>query len=428
MLYLSFIKTLKPLIIWAILLVSLLQFTSGANAGEGPNVLMFGATLNDLKPDERKDLTEYNVIERPFIAMDKMKDLIKQVNPSKIIIRQPSGGIYEYSPNGSLRRQLQMQDATQNAQDKQKKGIGEPRQINTYGGNMAGNSMNGREVMLNNSPNPYIYGNSNQGQNTFPPYNAIPMGPLPVNTPIPYRERLMFGPYGSKVPVSQPYLPPCPPTMPQPMMSPNGYNQSQVFNPTPSGNFQRPLPPNLSIGMGQGNNMLASNNMNMQAPFPGANVPNYLYPGRSEYSYLPGEGEVLPKPGLSTGRQVVKQLASLAQNTAYPFWFDSYLTTDSNSLGSLTANTGTNAGFPALQFNANTTANSAIVLGQLFTTGLGVASTIADAGLDGVALRARRSEAVQQANGTPYYYYPDAAWSYYQALPYQPMQNSPVGY
>ena len=67
-----------------------------------------------------------------------------------------------------------------------------------------------------------------------------------------------------------------------------------------------------------------------QRPFPGANISNNWYPGKSEYSYLPGEGDVLLPPGITTTRKVIKQLAGLAQNNAYPFWFDNYLTTSSN--------------------------------------------------------------------------------------------------
>ena len=375
-------------------------------AGNGPNVLMFGLTINELSPDERKQLTEYNVIERPFISTDKMSALIKQASPVKVIIRQPSGGVYEYSPEGHLLRSVEMYDTKQAAMDKQRYCNGNP---STPGqGNEANKSKDNAEsnkkpdgnkdapVMIN-SPAVYVYGGQVMPQ--FPP------GMMNMNC-------MPFAGYG--------YLPCVPATpFPPPQFRPMG-------PPPPSFNSRPPIyrmnqqTPGLNGASGQ---MRMANNI--QAPFPGGEVPNYLYPGRSEYSYLPGEGEVRPKPELPQSRRIIKQLAGMAQNLTYPFWFDNYLVTDSSTLNALSSNTGTNAGFPPLSFSADTTANTATVLGQWLSTGIGVGANIIDTWLDGVYLRRNRETVRRQAEGTPYYYYPDAAWSYYQALPYQPLPSAP---
>jgi len=142
-----------------------------------------------------------------------------------------------------------------------------------------------------------------------------------------------------------------------------------------------------------------------EQPFPGANIPQYLYPGRSEYSYLPGEGynNTGAVNTISSGRLALRQFAGLVRNTTYPFWFESYLRTD-NSLSNL--DTSADFDFPVGSFDTNTTVSPASVTGQWINTGVGVGSTLLDAFLEKRELEARVRQIQSHRRGIPYYYYP----------------------
>ncbi len=327
-----------------------------SKANESSRVLMLGTTLNDLTESDRARFANYVVFERAYFPPDKMGDLIKQIKPSLVIIRQPSGGLYEYTPEGSLTRELSIQDPRQNLINKQQ---------------------------MQNFNNPVSMGQVQQ-MPLMPPMQMpvcctpmyMPMQPMQTNRP---PMQMNYG--GGMAPNMQ-------------MMLPNGGPQTRL------------MPSQMNMA-------------NVQRPFPGANVPTYLFPGKSEFSYLPGEGDVLPPPGISAARGFLKQAATIAQNNTFPLWFDSYLTTDTSTT------TASNAGFPTLRFSADTTSNAAVVGSQWMNTGIGLGAGLVDAYLDSVEIKARREAAHREALGTPYYYYPDYARTRYPSMPYQPLPTSP---
>ncbi len=329
------------------------------HAHEENKVLLLGLELKDLAPEERSRFAHYTILERPYLSGNLAQELVQQVKPEAVLIRQPSGGIYEYTANGSLVKQVDMQDSRQRMlSEQQNKSVNLPNFINSGMSPMAGQSFPVQ-----------ITGQMQIGGQV----NNMQMQMRPNSMPIKY-------------------------AMPNWQ---NSHNQQSVY-------------PNLQ------------NTQNMQRPFPGANVPLYLYPNTSEYSYLPGEGEFLPPPALSAFRQAIKQTSTLAQNTAYPFWFDSYLTTDSSTLNNFgSTSSGSVAGFPTLQFNANTTANGAVVASQWLGTGIGLGATLLDSALEGASLRSRRESAYRDSLGTAYYQYPQYARTSYPAMPNQPLPTSP---
>jgi hypothetical protein len=315
---------------------------------EGPNILLIGLSVNELAEDEREKLTEYTIMERPFLPAAKISKLAEQSSAQKVIVKQSSGLIYEYSSKGHLLKKLEGQDISNFAYNQQMK----PININNQ------SFQNSQNNNFNNHSS-----NNNYAQSQIPIYSHSP-------------------------------------SISPTISSPTIYNGGQMPTPTiDPAKFQR--------------------------PFPGANIYNNWYPGKSEYSYLPGEGDVLLPPGITTTRKVIKQLAGLAQNNAYPFWFDNYLTTSSNANSLLAGpNTGTNAGFPALEFSADTSSSAAVVGAQWFNSGIGIGATVLDAILSKRELELRRRQATEQANGTPNYVYPSQAYTVYPQMPYQPIPRN----
>lgn len=348
----SRLERTKIIISFFLLLACILCISHISKAHEEAKVLMLGLELKDLVSEERARFTHYEILQRPYLSDKLTQDLVKQVRPSAVLIRQPSGHAYEYSSNGSLIRQISLQDSRQNMlADQQNKAFYIPKLINSG------------------------------------------MSALERSTQIPVQITGQMQIGGQLNNVHQ-------------------FDSMRLVN-----NAHFPIKPTMPNW---------PQNSHHQQPFPGANVPIYLYPNKSEYSYLPGEGEFLPPPALSAFRQGIRQVSTLAQNTAYPFWFDSYLTTDANTLNNFgSTNSGSVAGFPTLQFNANTTANASVVASQWLGTGIGLGATVLDAALEGSELRSRREAAYRESLGTAYYQYPQYARTAYPSMPIRPLPTSP---
>lgn len=408
-------------------------FTLSNLAGEGPNVLLIGAELKDLEKNEREKLTHYTLVERPFMSADKVKDLVKQTKPAKVIIRQSSGGIYEYKPDGTLIGEVGFNNMKRQEflDERQNKPLNVPKKIKES--NMppqmnAGMTypvqINGQMTILPSGESNIsaaqmrFQGNTEQmhqtegmtGRSRMNNYPQTQRGYAPI---MPQRRPMIYQNQQSGASMRN-----CSPGN-QPMMAHN--NMPQSF---PSEAYRGVAP--FQAGMNSPKRIVPPNiSRNSQRPMPGENVPPYLFPGGAQYTYLPGEGDALPPPGYSLARQTLKQAATLVQNNAYPFWFDNYLTTDTSFA---TSQAGTDAGFPNLRFNANSTANFAVVGSQLLGVGTGLAATVTDSLLEGAELKARREAAEAYARGTANYYYPDAARTSYPALPYQPIPAIPYYY
>jgi hypothetical protein len=359
----------KVILCLFILLACLAGIIRVANAAETPTVLMFGLELKDLDFAERQRFAHYTVLERSYMNPNMVKDIVKQAKPVSVIIRQPSGGAYEYSADGTLVKQVTLIDPRQNVIAEQRQGVN----------------------------NPQFMGQGSLGSMTLSPGMQVP---IQING------QMQIGYPNGQISTMQPVF--GQQQTPPPLVVKDMVNYGSGCPGCPPNLMQRPP-------------QMASYNPNnsIVQPFPGANVPNNWYPGTSMYSYLPGEGDVLPPPAISTARQALKQAASAAQNNSYPFWFDSYLTTDTSNLNSINTSS-----IPSLQFSSNTTSNPAIVGGQWIGTGIGIGSTLLDTYLEGAELKARREGAMREAYGTPNYYYPDAAYTRYQSLPYQLLPNS----
>ncbi len=323
-------------------------FSSLACLAEGPNVLLIGLSVNELTEQEREKLSEYTIMERPFLPAAKITKLAEQSAAEKVIVKQSSGLIYEYSSKGHLLKKLESQDISDF----------------TYSDQM-------KPININN----HSFQNSQNNFNNHSSNNNYSQGQIPT--------------IKSQIPI---------------------YSQSQTIYNT--GQMQMPTP-NIDSAK-------------FQRPFPGANISNNWYPGKSEYSYLPGDGDILPAPGITTTRKVIKELAGFAQNNAYPFWFDNYLTTSSNANSLLAGpNTGTNAGFPALEFSADTSSSAAVVGAQWFNSGIGIGATVLDAILSKREIESRRKQATEQANGTANYVYPNpTTYTVYPQMPYQPIPRN----
>ncbi|MDJ0625642.1 MAG: hypothetical protein QNJ31_04655 [Candidatus Caenarcaniphilales bacterium] len=391
------------------------------------NVLLLGVTLNDLSFEDAQRFSKHNVLERAFTSGDNVKDLVKQSRPIAVIIKQPSGGIYEYSPDGSLIKQLSQKSEMKKVMEMQRTS-NLPTEIQNQG-------FTHRATNLPRSNAPPFMGQQFPNMPMRYPTTPPPMRPCTVCRPIgssPLKKMPMFGPYDIK----HSYRSASVPIAMAPMMIPNSQPssiQQPAYNPqTPqnrqvltSFNQQRHSPlnnrPNLVPPP-------SFSTRTMNAPFPGAEIPSNVFPGKSEYSYLPGEGDNDPPQGIAQSRQVLKQLAGLAQNNAYPFWFDNFLQTDANATQFLGNNVGgaavgTNAGFPTLNFTADTTANAAVVGSQWTQTGVGIGSLLIDSFLEGREIQARRAARRADAAGSAYYYYPNNANTYYPSTPYQPIPN-----
>lgn len=448
-----------------------------------PNVLLVGATLNDLNYEDRNRFKKYTIVERAYLKPENIKELVEECNPIAIVVKQSSGKIYEYSPSGEMIKEINTQSTYQSQKEDESK-FNIPNQMNKEGNSQS--LQNGMEVPVQingqmkigypQNGNSAIFQSNLQAQ-SMPTTNAFPNGSF--NTGSNVLPQMQGGvPFFSAFPQAAMQRPPAmgmpivyganPYARPSrmPMLGPYDgrtfglggrygyYGNTASFGPPPmimqqpTQNMNNPYPQQMGQGMQQQNfaippgafsqstfsrNPINGNSLpppnvlaNSNQPFPGGSIPEYMYPGTSEYSYMPGEGDIAPSRGLSIGRQAIKQTAALAQNMTFPFWFDNYLTTDTsasnllgNSLGG--AASGTNAGFPNLQFNADTTANASVVAGQWTQTGLGLGSLIADSILDKREIDARRQAARTQAAGTPYYNYPDSAYTSYPSMPYQPM-------
>ncbi len=364
-----------------------LIFTKLPCFAEGSNILLIGLTLNELTEKEREKLAEYTIMERPSLPAEKITKLAQQSSAEKVIVKQSSGLVYEYSPKGHLMRRLESQDIANF----------------TYSTQMNPLNINSQ----------YSQQSSNQNQSQIPPiktqFPIFPQSSKYIQPPINCMQMSVYNSGGStgnstiksSHMVLQPNLPFAnnfPPNYPQPWV----YQLNGGQMPTPT-----------------------TNSAQFQRPFPGANISNNWYPGKSAYSYLPGEGDILPYPGITTTRKVIKELAGFAQNNAYPFWFDNYLTTSSNANSLLAGpNAGTNAGFPALEFNADTSSSAAVVGAQWFNSGIGIGATVIDAILSKKEIESRRRKANEQANGTANYVYPNNAYTVYPSLPYQPIPRN----
>lgn len=365
-------------------------------------------------------------MERPFMMPDKVKELAKQTKAKKIVIKQPSGGIYEYSSNGTMMRQLQTTDSSKKQDEKQKNAGGQPKQMPSSGQmqlNPNANFNGGGMPMMSQYP---TYPMSPMGQMQYPPGYQQPQMP-PVMNQYPVMPYTYNGGYVGPQPMRYPpgYI--LGPPRGAQMMPPPAVMAVPSPNPIIQMNNTRPNPMAPPVGPMSANYPPPNQQENFSKPFPGENVPNYLYPGRAEFSYLPGEGEALPKPELTKTRQIIKQLAALAQFNAYPFWFDNYLNTNITDEGALlqATDTGDITNFPTLQFSADSTAGPAVVGAQFASLGVGVGALVADGLLDKKTISERDRQAQAQANGTPYYYYPDNSYTYYQSLPYQPLPTMP---
>jgi hypothetical protein len=365
-------------------------------ATHNANVLFIGVELEDLTEKDRERYIKYRILERSYQGADEVKKLVKQARPVAIVIKQPSGTMYEYAPDGTMIKTVKSAKEAKKEEEKKKK----EEQIQQAG-----------DIDSFNVPTKVFSG----GFSALSPSTGCSTGALvspyfPMPQPCP--ETMTQGSVFGAIPFPMPVM--------MGMVDPNMMNSSA--NSMSGGT-------SLS---GQMNGSMSGNNINYVSPdntskpFPGANVSESLYPGTAEYSFLPGEGDFLAPPGISLGRQTLKQLTSLVQQNAYPFWFDNQLTTDTSVINSLGgSNTSFSGGFPTLQINSNTTANAAVVGSQLLGNGVGIGATVFDAVLEGRELKARRAYADAYANGTPYYQYPQQSRTYYSAMRYQPYPVMP---
>ncbi len=348
-------------------------------ASEKPNILLIGVELKDLQFKDRQKFKDYNPIARPYMPANLVQELVKQAKPEVVLMRQPSGGVYQYSSDGMLVSSIELEDSrvTQMAEKQ-------------------------------------------QGMSALP--RRVDQFPIAEPKFVPGQVVMAFPIY-------------CPNRAWMRMANPYPNSTGQATQPM-AYSMQQQMPPAQNYQMLANNMQMQSmpqvypkyvapqsNASTIQRPFPGANVPNYLYPGKSEYSYLPGEGTPRAPIATSVARQALKQAATLVQNTSYPFWFDSYLTTNSD-LSSLSSASGTNAGFPTLQFNSNTTASGSVVASQWLGTGVGLGASLLDSALESAQIRRQAAAADRDANGTMNYYYPGSASTYYPSTPYQPLPTN----
>ena len=351
------------------------------NCLDAPKVLFVGFELEDLALQERNRFANYKIIVRPHLPGEMVKTIVQQVQPKAVLIKQSSGKIYEYSSNGTLMKEI----ASQNSQYK----FFERQQ----------NHLTNLPQTIQSIPQT---GFTQKNTTSLASHYSLPQPNTHQHNSIPVQinGQMTF-------PANQHSWQ----VQPQTLINQHYPKQTLKTQTIQAQTYPHFVAPQLQPS-------------SQYKPFPGAEVPTAWHPGNS-YSYLPGEGEYLPPPGSSLGRQALRQLSGLAQNISYPFWFDSYLTTNTNTLNGFSTDVGTNGGFPSLQFDANTTANANVVAGQFIGTTLGLGATTLNALLDGRDLKERRQRAYQDSLGTPYYQYPEYAYSRYPAIPYRPVPSVP---
>lgn len=160
----------------------------------------------------------------------------------------------------------------------------------------------------------------------------------------------------------------------------------------------------------------SNRSLSANLPFPGDNVPEYVFPGTSEFSYLFGEGRNPPKRVYSNARRTLKELSGTHQNNnIYPFWRENNLQADRlpSDYSSLS------------QSNDFRTSSDAVrdivsIGSQWGSYTLGVGSTVLDAMIDKRELDNKRAWERHYRHGTPEYIYPNRAETYTQPVPSQP--------
>lgn len=160
-----------------------------------------------------------------------------------------------------------------------------------------------------------------------------------------------------------------------------------------------------------GNRSLSAN-----LPFPGDNVPDYVFPGTSQFSYLFGEGRNPPKRVYSNARRTLKEFSGTHQNNnIYPFWRENYLQADRlpSDYSSLSSSND-------FRTSSDTVRDIVSIGTQWGSYSLGVGATFLDALIDKRELDNKRAWERHYRHGTPEYVYPNRAETYTQPVPSQP--------
>ncbi|MDX1918256.1 MAG: hypothetical protein SFT81_03845 [Candidatus Caenarcaniphilales bacterium] len=385
-----------------------------ANTLTQPIVLMIGIEQNLLKETDRERFASFKIITRPYMLPDEVSRLVSAVNPSSILIRQPSGGLYEYSPSGEMIRQLTFRDSREEYLQKQSQDNQSNAPIQIYPlaqkQSKPGTPIKGADHM---TP-PYPGSHTPQGQVHIPMQGGLTNLSNPADLPriagggviLPAQHTPYFG---------APFLtaPPIPATT-------NPIKTSQLLPHIPQGQM-------LASNQNAIPNYIAPNYYNrVERPLPGGNVPSYMFPGQSRYSWLPGEGFDMPSRGVGISREIISQAATLAQQNFYPLWYQSFLNTNLDFSNVTTTASNSTTGFPNLTFSSDQTANFAVTSTQVAGSVLGIGSQLVDSFLQERQLKQSRDFAQRHSDGIANYYYPRAATTSYPSMRTAPITSPPI--
>jgi hypothetical protein len=90
-------------------------------ATHNANVLFIGVELEDLTEKDRERYIKYRILERSYQGADEVKKLVKQARPVAIVIKQPSGTMYEYAPDGTMIKTVKSAKEAKKEEEKKKK-------------------------------------------------------------------------------------------------------------------------------------------------------------------------------------------------------------------------------------------------------------------------------------------------------------------
>ncbi len=403
-------------------------------------VLLIGTELQNLAKSERARFEGYEFITRPALQSDAVKLLVQQTSPDTVIIRQSSGGIYEYSADGILLKKLETSDIRAEAIAAEKSQVpnyyAEDRSKQSKQTQQTQQRRDNQQQQQPYQPNfpPYQAQQAERNQQQYQEYMQQQGSQQQINYHFmmqrdPNPQRRQFSPQNQA-----PYYYPNQPQMAIPQQG--GYPQNPN-NQGPPYFFplsQQQQPQGLAQGQANSMNMNyqqeavplnqmgnEADNYSNERPFPGGNFPNEAFPGESRYSYLAGEGDNRQADRLSLTRTALKQGFGLAQNNTYPFWFNSFFTTNAALQAGFAPGAASVNSFPAIQFDSRSTASAAVVANQWLGAGIGLGSVLVDAELEKRQLEFRRREAEKDSLGAAYYRFPDQARSFSAPLPYAPL-------
>ncbi len=147
-------------------------------------------------------------------------------------------------------------------------------------------------------------------------------------------------------------------------------------------------------------------------PLPGYGIPEYVYPNTNK-SYLFGEGKQREQPqSLSKGRRYIKEMAGISMMNTYPTWLENMLVVSNPEVYRSSTSDDGEYSYETARTTSNAVSGVAVI-GQWISSFSGTGAVVLDAYLDHKEIQKYNKESQNDARGTPYYYYPNNTYTYY---------------